>query len=250
MAIKILCLDVDEEIINVELYGKLMANIVSYIAPIQNIKHILMRVLEKRPNKDLQQIFDSLNIKVFEEYINKVKEYFKDSINDPKTHCKTIIKITGVKTKSNFNEDHTSRNKQESIIYWLKSKVSTAVDLARISFSRIQERTDQIFRDFKQRLSQEKIEVKVEQQRGNNIFLKISLKNMKRDEVCRIKSQYFAEENLLVWNQHKNYVYFQNEDLKKLSISKEECYYAILKETSSYIKECLCLLNAEVEKMF
>lgn len=145
MAVKVLCLDLESEVFNTELFGKMMFNIVGFISPIKHIKSTLMKVLEKTPNHNLKKIADNLNVKLFDFFTSKVRECFKGSVFDMVVK-RGNLKISGAKNKSEFGRNSILKVKKSNIIYWLKNKVSTAVDLARISFSRIEERSDEVLK--------------------------------------------------------------------------------------------------------
>jgi hypothetical protein len=98
---------------------------------------------------------------------------------------RSVLKITGLNNAASDGKIRKTnpRGKQANIIYWLKNKVSTAVDLARISFSRIEERSDEILREYKTKLIAENLSVKIEHLKNNNIFLRIGIKNLDRMSV-------------------------------------------------------------------
>ena len=76
-------------------------------------------------------------------------------------------------------QDQPARKQRvENVIYWLKDKISTSVDLARISFSRIEERTDEVLREFKIKLLAENLQVKPQVQKNSQIYIKLSGRNL------------------------------------------------------------------------
>ena len=152
IAVKVLTFNEELEIENVDLYGKLLIDLVSMVTHLTLIKKSLQEVLITEQSSELEEYLEVFSKDVFEKFINTIDECFSPEFSQPQSK-KNLAKI-----------------------FWVKDKTDVAIDLSRISFARTEERSDEVLKQYKHKIVSMGYSVKMETNK-NGIFLKIRFDN-------------------------------------------------------------------------
>jgi len=143
------------------------------------------------------------------------------------------------------------KNKKiESLIYWIKDKKDVRIDLSRISFARIEERIDEVFKQFMQPAKAAGIILKKEYHHKNGVFIKIPFDKKRGTKPDKELFSSVFGDGIYSLNIRSNYALVQTDELKKLSISRVDCVAEITLQTGKLIKQAILIVREKVEHLF